>query len=236
MKGKNVFTKNEEAELRRLILQRCQEPDKSKQKRIRDKMRAIGFYGGDDFHMSNMTLEKFDMLITSGKIAIVENATCSKEVMRSETTRAVSPSTFQAIKPNNGRADSDEYYVLDLCDEVLGVKGDRQHRFPFLKGDAGTSLPVDIYYQGLHLVVEYRELQHSENVPFFDNKETVSGVSRGEQRRIYDERRREVLPKYGIEVVEINYCDLAFGNTKKLLRNKERDLMVIRNRLKKYIE
>ena len=33
------------------------------------------------------------------------------------------------------RADSDESYILNLCDEILGVKAVRQKRFDFLRGD-----------------------------------------------------------------------------------------------------
>jgi hypothetical protein len=36
------------------------------------------------------------------------------------------------------RADSDEAYVLDLCDEVLGDRGSRQHRFDWLVGTRGA--------------------------------------------------------------------------------------------------
>ena len=51
----------------------------------------------------------------------------------------------------------DEKYILELCDEILGEKGIRQHTFPFLRGDAGTKLPVDAFYKEHNLVVEYRE-------------------------------------------------------------------------------
>jgi hypothetical protein len=52
-----------------------------------------------------------------------------------------------------GRENSDEAYVLDLCDEVLGEQGLRQHRFEWLLGDSGaagrrTRLPVDSYWPG----------------------------------------------------------------------------------------
>ena len=62
------------------------------------------------------------------------------------------------------RKTTDESYVIDLCDELLGITASRQHRFEFLKGDAGTKLPVDAYYKPLNLVIEYREKQHSEQV------------------------------------------------------------------------
>ena len=95
------------------------------------------------------------------------------------------------------RVNIDESYVIDLCDEVLNEKALRQHRFDFLKGDAGTKLPVDAYYKSKNLVVEYNERQHTESVALFDKKKTISGVSRGEQRKIYDKRRTEVLPQHG---------------------------------------
>ena len=57
-------------------------------------------------------------------------------------------------KKRVGRMDSDEYYVIELCNEVLGLKASQQHRFDFLVGDSGTKLPVDAYYEDLNLVVE----------------------------------------------------------------------------------
>jgi len=77
----------------------------------------------------------------------------------------------------------------------------RQQRFPRLLGDPGVNgasvaLPVDGYWHDLRLIVEYRERQHDKATPFFDKPDrlTVSGVHRGEQRRLYDERRgREIL-------------------------------------------
>jgi hypothetical protein len=96
--------------------------------------------------------------------------------------------------PISKSKDSDENYVLNLCDEVLNQKGLRQHRFDFLRGDSGTKLPVDIYYPSLNLVIEYRETQHTNSVKHFDKPDvmTVSGVHRGEQRKIYDQRRRDI--------------------------------------------
>lgn len=131
------------------------------------------------------------------------------------------------------RKDSDEFYVIDLCDEVLGLKASRQHTFDFLRGDGtpGKRLPVDAYYPELNLVVEYRERQHTESVAFFDRRTTVSGVSRGEQRRIYDQRRRDILPKHGIRLVEISYADLKHDSRKRLVRDRRNDLAVIRRML-----
>lgn len=125
----------------------------------------------------------------------------------------------------------DEVYVIDLCDEVLGMKSSRQHRFPFLLGDSGKTLPVDAYYEQLSLVVEYCERQHTEAVAFFDRKQTVSGVSRGEQRWIYDERRKEILPQHNIRLVNISYSDFDYDSQKRIVRNHQRDLEIVRKKL-----
>ena len=126
----------------------------------------------------------------------------------------------------NHRIDSDEYYVIELCNKVLNRVASQQHKFEFLRGDKGHMLPVDAYYEDLNLVIEYHEQQHTESVKLFDNKETVSGVYRGEQRRIYDERRKTVLPKHGIKLIVIDYSD--FGTTRKLKRNASKDIDVVK--------
>lgn len=131
------------------------------------------------------------------------------------------------------RKDSDEYYIISLCNEVLSQKALQQYKFNFLKGDSGRLLPVDAYYGTLNLVIEYCESQHTISTPFFDNKITISGVSRGEQRKIYDERRKKVLAQHGINVVFIHYSD--FGTTKKLIRNRDKDIEIIKKILNEYI-
>lgn len=132
------------------------------------------------------------------------------------------------------RESSDEYYVLDLCDEVLGSKGARQHRFEWLLGDPGHNgrqvrLPVDSFWQDFGLVVEYRERQHEDAVPIFDKPDvlTISGVSRGEQRAIYDRRRDELIPAYGLRLIIINAHDLDAKANGKLRRTREADLSIV---------
>ena len=138
------------------------------------------------------------------------------------------------------RSLSDETYVVDLCDEVLGKAALRQHRFAFLRGDArpdqqGTRLPVDAYYPELQLVVEYYERKHAETIPIMDRRMTVSGVDRGKQRAIYDQRRRDVLPQHGIDVVELSLADFAHDKNKRLRRHRSEDLAVVRQALAKWI-
>lgn len=147
-----------------------------------------------------------------------------------ESTSAIK-STSGTKRSGGGRTGSDEYYVIGLCNEALGVEAEQQYKFPFLLGDSGRALPVDAYYRELNLVIEYYERQHTEEVKFFNRRMTVSGVSRGEQRKIYDERRRTELPKHGIKLVVISYTD--FGTSKTLVRNHDVDLAVIKGILKR---
>ena len=87
------------------------------------------------------------------------------------------------------RADSDEFYVLDLCDELIGIRCSRQHTFPWLVGDVSSKtgrrrrLPVDGFWGEIGLIVEYAESQHDKPTPHFDkpDQHTISGVHRGIQ-------------------------------------------------------
>jgi hypothetical protein len=138
-----------------------------------------------------------------------------------------------------GREDSDEAYVLDLCDEVLGEPGLRQHTFDWLLGDPGHSgrrarLPVDSYWPRQHLVVEYRERQHDQPTAFFDKPDqlTVSGIHRGEQRALYDTRRHTMIPAQGLRLVIIRPGELdadARGRLRR--RDREKDLDAVRGAL-----
>jgi len=137
---------------------------------------------------------------------------------------------------NAVRSKSDEAYVIDLCDEILGETAVRQHRFPWLCGDAGKNgkvvcLPVDAYYEGHKLVIEYRERQHDVPTPFFDRRHTVSGVGRGAQRKLYDQRRESEIPKHDLQLVVIKPLDLDADARGRLNRNGDLDVEVIRRLL-----
>lgn len=139
------------------------------------------------------------------------------------------------------RSDSDETYIIDLCDAILGSKALRQHRFDFLQGDPGragkrASLPVDAWYPQLRLVVEYREKQHTGSVNIMDQRMTISGVTRAAQRRIYDQRRREVLPKHGIMLLEIDYSELQIDSKKRLRRDLHTDRTIIAKKIEAIIK
>lgn len=130
----------------------------------------------------------------------------------------------------------DEHYILELCDAVLGLTALRQYRFDFLLGDKNSKgqcrrLPVDGFYSSISLAIEYRERQHTEAVAIMDRRITISGCSRGEQRRIYDERRRTVLPRHGIRLVELDYSLFTHDRKKRLLRDAAMDEAVVRRQL-----
>ena len=82
--------------------------------------------------------------------------------------------------------------------------------------------------------MEYHERQHRERVGFFDDKPTVSGVPRGEQRRMYDERRADLLPRHGYSLVVLNVDEFAHDRAKRLLRTHQ-DQTVISRRLASFI-
>lgn len=126
--------------------------------------------------------------------------------------------------------------MLDLCDEILGASGRRQATFDWLRGDPsprrprGTKLPVDGYWPELELVVEFQEEQHAQPSPFFDRRQTVSGVGRGEQRRLYDERKRLLIPEHELRLVVIEKSAFLVRST-RIVRDRSRDMAVIRQRL-----
>ena len=151
-----------------------------------------------------------------------------------------------SIKKETGsqaRLLSDETYIIDLCDTVLEQKAERQKRFDFLLGDfhkdgvSRTKLPVDAFYQRYHLVIEFKEAQYSASTEIFDKPDvkTVSGVNRGEQRLIYDQRRASLLPENGIKLIEISFDMFKYDSQNNIIRNMQLDIMKVREILKDII-
>lgn len=237
-KGKRFFSQDEMREIIGLVKLK-ERADKVTQKSIRQKIRNRGLQWEELVGKSTLklTLDNLKRIIEIGTIKVeginIDMASTKENVATKETSKGENDSKHLSSQPvvGKGRKASDESYVIDLCDEILGCKALRQHHFDFLRGDTGTMLPVDAYYPELKMVVEYYESQHTQATPFFDNKQTVSGVSRGEQRRIYDQRRKEVLPEQGIKLIIISYTD--FGTSKHLNRNYVHDLRVIKDILMK---
>lgn len=144
------------------------------------------------------------------------------------------------------RLNSDETYVISLCDEVLSLNANRQKRFPFLLGDlhkngkTQTMLPVDAYYEELQLVIEYKEIQNfrpvvaSNKIEDEEEEESAKVLSREELRRIYDERRAKVLPENDISMLVISYSDFEYDDNNKIIRDKESDLEIVKKALKDF--
>ena len=77
MKGKNRFTKNEIYQLKKLIAKKVIS-SKYEQKKIRDKIRNIGFYFTDFSNKKGYTVNDLEILINSGLIEIVETELTNK--------------------------------------------------------------------------------------------------------------------------------------------------------------
>lgn len=217
MKGKSKFTKEEAIIIEQLIAQKLK-ADTSKQKSIRAKIRRLGFCASDFSLRGGYTVNDFRNNVTIGGSASV-NIT---KVSIAKTTKIKTKANTQ----------SDESYIINLCDSVLKLEGLRQHRFDFLRGDTGVKLPVDVYYPELNLVIEYYERQHTEAVAHFDKRMTASGMTRGEQRKLYDERRRVELPKNGVKLVIFDYSEFQHTSNKRLVRDYEQNLEIIKRKLK----
>lgn len=219
MKGRKHFTQAEAIEIERLIDQKVL-ADSSKQKGIRAKIRRLGFYASDFGLRGGFTVSDFRSVVT-----IDGKTSSNKTVSHNKSVVVKAKTTKQKI--------SDEAYIINLCDKVLGLKGVRQHRFDFLRGDTGVKLPVDCFYPSLNLAIEYYERQHSETVKFFDKRITASGITRGEQRKRYDQLRKTELPKNGVNLIIFDYSEFQHTSNKRLIRNKEEDIKIIENKLKK---
>ncbi|OFW71776.1 MAG: hypothetical protein A2W02_00205 [Alphaproteobacteria bacterium RBG_16_64_48] len=132
----------------------------------------------------------------------------------------------------------DEDYIIEICNDLLGCVARRRYCFDFLRGDPSVRtqrrrmLPVDAYYPDLKLVIEYREIQHFEPTDYWDRKITATGMTRGRQRRIYDKRRRNELPKHGIKLIELDCKMFGLNSRKRLRRHLAADRAVIESKLK----
>ena len=148
--------------------------------------------------------------------------TCDKSRTLDETRSAVST-----------REESDEFYVIDLCELALRSKASRQHRFDWLRGDfsekKGTPSCRSTHTGRRLGSWSSMPRQHDEAVSFFDkpNVLTISGVHRGEQRRIYDQRRVEQVPQHGLTLVVIPAAAFSL-RAGKILRNADKDLETVR--------
>jgi hypothetical protein len=101
------------------------------------------------------------------------------------------------------RLSPDARYVVDLADELIGEAGWREHRFRWLTEDGtdgATPLPVDAYYPGPGLVVQYRE-----------------------RRERGDEERERLIPAHGLALVTVRLETLATNGRGRVARRPDLD-------------
>ncbi|QRM90016.1 hypothetical protein FG167_12510 [Lacinutrix sp. WUR7] len=146
-------------------------------------------------------------------------------------------------KVKSKRENSDEFYILDLCDELLKEKASRKHTFSFLLGDmhkkgkTRTKLPLAAFYKDANLVIEFLEKQNKTEADLEKlDAMTVSGITRNEQIKKYNKRRKLVLQKKEINLIEIDYSLFECDNKKNLSRKKDSDIALLRKILTKYIK
>ena len=103
-------------------------------------------------------------------------------------------------------------YVLDLVESLLGPS-EREKRFDWALGDPSPKtqrrarLPFDAVWEARKLIIEVDEDQHREATPHFDKTDviTVSGVHRGEQRKLYDARKRKEATARGYTIITLDW-------------------------------
>ena len=138
------------------------------------------------------------------------------------------------------RENSDEYYLVGLCNELLNEKAVHQHTFNFLLGDfhrdgkTRTALPIDAFYANLNMAIEFyeKEDETSEDATML----TISKVNRSEQRKKYAQRKRDVLKEKEIDLIEMDYDEFECDEEHKLVRNKEADVKILTEILKDFIK
>ena len=160
--ARTIFTKAEFEQIEILVRQLEKAPA-DKQKGIRDKIRRIGLYWSEVAGGMSYTVQNLQHLVYSGVIKVIGSNLPARNVSSINTPAKIATQNTKTT----GRSGSDEYYVIGLCNEALGMEAEQQYKFPFLLGDSGRALPVDAYYRELNLVIEYYERQHTEDVKFF---------------------------------------------------------------------
>lgn len=134
------------------------------------------------------------------------------------------------------RQRDDEHYVIDLCDEALGLTALRHHSFEFLKGDMHRNgrtrslLPCDAYYSELKLVIEYHATPDEAKVAEASG-ESAENPSVESKRKIYAERKRKVLPEHEMTLIEIDAGDFEQDELSLIKRDRKRDMALVKSLL-----
>ena len=137
---------------------------------------------------------------------------------------------------------NDEAYIIDLCDTLLEKKAYRKKKFEFLQGDyhkdgeSKTKIPVDAYYEDLSLAILYQgNYSPSETSNKKEDRLTVSGMNRADQRERYHKRKILALPKNGIKVINVSYNNFPYDDEFKIERDTDRDTETLKDLLKDFL-
>lgn len=146
-------------------------------------------------------------------------------------------------KLKESRERSDEFYILNICDELLNEKSSRKHTFASLVGDlhkrgkTRTKLPLAAFYNDANLVIEFLDKQNKTEQEIEKLKVmTVSGITRGEQIIKYKNKRKDILKKKNINLIEIDYALFEQDKEQNLKREKNEDEKLLKKILKNYIK
>lgn len=95
-----------------------------------------------------------------------------------------------------------EQSAIQIVASILQVERVLNNKAPFdwLRGDKGTKLRVDAYFPIEKLVLEYHGAQHFKPNKLMDRRE-----GRAAQRRKYTRLRQVLIPKNGLELLEIRF-------------------------------
>lgn len=130
---------------------------------------------------------------------------------------------------------SDEYYLVSLCDELLGERASRKHTFDTLvgnlhkRGKGRTKLPLDAYYKDLKLVLEFYEKPKDEA--------SLDEVAKARMEQIvyYNDLKKKAILKKELALIIIKYDSFNCDEDGRLIRDKKKDVALLKSMLKDFL-
>jgi len=138
------------------------------------------------------------------------------------------------------KSQSDEHYLTNHCDDLLGVPALRNFKFNFILGNyhkdgkTRSALPVSAYYPEHNLVIEYIVPEGAISIDH-PKRQTSEGTKRAELMGIYAERKKRGLQEKGVNFVEVPYASFTMDENGDLVREEEKDLAVLKAYLKGFL-
>lgn len=130
---------------------------------------------------------------------------------------------------------SDEFYLVNLCDELLEQEASRKHTFNTLvgnlhkRGKGRTKLPLDAYYENLKLVIEF--LRKDKDFDALDKNEQARMI----QVQRYNQLKKKAIVQKDLRLIEINYAAFECDEAGKLIRNEAHDKLILKDILKDFL-